>query len=484
MATATVVEYGFEQVQHRTHEGIHAAGEFFDRELTEAEAWRLIDDRDRMPPVEVRPQERRDNARTALMEALTASGHESVVEISGTLGEINAQVLRRLLNGWDESLPQHELARRFAELCNELVIQRVHWAIVEGLLPSDTEVLEISDYPEALRGAQLGYRDSNKKGMVRSTGLHSLGKGQYARVIKQISRSNSSRASTFGFLRACNVEPRQDVPDDIAALQPLVYSRCDYPDGDVDIMRRLDWHAGPGVLYGDTGARTQKHPSYEELRQESLRREQEVACYVEGLAKLEEQLDDMLTRGVITSYDQMELYTEEVSRILDAICTLSPDYAEDTFGAQSVPIFEEAGWLAAHGRYSEAQVLLEANSYLKNAVTFCGVTISIKEAQEKGLNVNSFGELIDQGLSAEDRFGPLVFECKFGHVNHRKPGELLQECRVASCPKGSVGCGSSTPQKTNAPSWQESLWSKPNRKNSAAKRHERASHIGKRALAG
>ena len=106
-------------------EQFYAADEFVNRQEIEAEAWQLIKQRDKLQHGKFKLQERQDNARTALMEALTASGHLSPVEIHGRLEEINAQVLKRLLNGWVESLPDHEKDRRFAELCNELIIQRV-----------------------------------------------------------------------------------------------------------------------------------------------------------------------------------------------------------------------------------------------------------------------------------------------------------------------------------------------------------------------
>ncbi|MEI9913737.1 MAG: hypothetical protein WDN66_01910 [Candidatus Saccharibacteria bacterium] len=78
--------------------------------------------------------------------------------------------------------------------------------MIEGFLPPDTEVCEISDYPEALRGLSLGYRDTNKKGMVRTTGLVSHGDGRYTRVIEQVSRSNGSQPSTFNFLGSINIQ--------------------------------------------------------------------------------------------------------------------------------------------------------------------------------------------------------------------------------------------------------------------------------------
>lgn len=382
------------------HEGIRTAAEFFDRQIMEAEARQLIEQREQLPAIEVMTQERQDNARTALMEALTASGHLSLVEIHGTFEEINAQVMRRLLNGWDESLPQHEKDRRFAEICNELLIQRTLKAVVTGELPPDTEIVEISDYPEALRGYKLGYRDSNKKGMVRSSSLRYNENGQYTRVIETASRSNSSWTSTFSFLEACRTQT-ENKPPDIAALEaPHIYTRSDYVNGVVDVMRLLDRHAGAGTLYGDTGDRISKHPTYENLRVESARREQEILGFVNDLARLEQQLDGWVAVGKLTQPERLRLFTGEVQRILDAICTLEPSYAEDTFGKRSAAIFEQAANLVAQGRHKDAAALLESHDYLKQTVTFCGMSISVEKAKEMGLQVNSYGQLVEKGTES------------------------------------------------------------------------------------
>jgi len=382
------------------HEGIVSYTDYIDRQQVEAEAWWLIEQCQQMPEVEVKWPERMNNGRTALMEAMTASGHLSSVEISGTLEEINQQILSRLLNGLDDSLPAHEWDRRFADLCSELVIQEIHKRIVRGELPKDTAVLELLDYPVALdddQATELGYRRSNYKGMVLSAHLRDDGNGQYTRLIEQPSRSNATGRSTFGFLNAAGVQVESG-PADIAALRtPCLYRVSDYRDGVVDIMRLLDKHAGPGVLYGDTGERAQQHIPYEQLRQESARREEEIECYIDGLASLESQLDGMVKSGKISYSDRTELFKGEVERILTAICTLNPGYAEDTFGKAAAPYFHEASLMEAAGDTRGAQDLLAETKYLREIVTFCGVSISVEEAQKQGLKVNSFSQLMEMG---------------------------------------------------------------------------------------
>ena len=159
--------------QHEAPPPYRAAMEFIDYEAIERRATVLIEAHEAGPKLEIK-QEYDDNARTALFEALTASGHLSRVELQGTLEEVNAQVLNRLLNGYDFTLPDHELKRRFKEICEELVVQDVHQQITLGILPADTEVATESAYvvgmsDEAARKA--GYRSYNRKGMTRATGL-------------------------------------------------------------------------------------------------------------------------------------------------------------------------------------------------------------------------------------------------------------------------------------------------------------------------
>lgn len=404
-----------EKHQPVEHIGFIEASVLFDRTNIEREAHELLANREHRLQVDVLQQERRDNARTALMEALTASGHLSEVRLVGTVEEINTQVLTRLLNGWDDTLPDHEQSRRFMELCNELFIQRAHDAILTGQLPLNTEILEISDYPEALADTRIGYRHQNKKGMVRSTGLQYNGDGTYTRVIEQISRTNGTWPSTFGFLNGCGIRTESGETDLAALKTPVLYSRHDYVDGVVDTMRLLDTHAGPNVRYGDTGDRATTHPAYDELRYESKRREDEIECFIDDLANLEGQLDDWAQTGRISQNEKGNIFKEEIDRILSAICTLNPDYASDTFGNRSQALFDKVSVLAASGQHGEAAGLLAANSYLKDEVTFCGVTISVEKAQELGLSLTSYGKLLEKGKES--------WRWKNG------------KCRVPNCPR-------------------------------------------------
>jgi hypothetical protein len=379
------------------HEGLHDAYEFLSWEEIESQAWQLIEAREQIAMAEVKPQEYKDNARTALLEAMTASGHLSKVELKGSPEEVHHQVISRLLNGWDDNLPEHEKTRRFLEICNELVIHRTLSAVAVGVLPETTEVLETSDYPEQLKGKRLGYRDKNKKGMVRSSSLRKNAEGGYDRIIEQVSRSNGTWRSTFQFFMGCGIETRDTHPDIAALEKPIIYTRQDYTEGVVDIIRLLDRYSGRGVRYGDNGERAKRSIPYEELRRESARREAEIEHYIVPLAALEEQLDVWVRSNKLTKQERQQLFEGEVNRILNAICALQPEYAADTFGEAAAPAFYQASYHIANGDTEQAYRILTANQHLKEEVTWCGVTMSVAEAQEHGLKVNDFGSLVEEG---------------------------------------------------------------------------------------
>lgn len=420
----------FEQQYIAPQEGLFEAEELVSRQAVEARAWQLLQNRDQFDKVEIGQQEYTDNARTALMEALTASGHLSLVRLNGTIEEINAQVLTRLLNGWDDTLPFHEKQRRFAELCNELVIQETHKAIVAGDLPISTRVLEISDYITGVSetvASELGYRSENKKGMVRSTGLVANNDGTYTRVIEQISRSNATGGSTSSLFEASGITVDWGDNHDVQALsRPLLYSTAQYANGVIDIQRRLDKYAG-GVLYGEYTS--PMHVPYEELRQESAVREARIEFYIDKLANYEKRLDQQLELGKITVGQKDTQYKHQVRSILEAICTLAPEYAEDCFGQEVVEIFMQASNYAAMGQHDLAQQIIMDNRNLQKTITFCGVSISADKAKELGIEISETGELISEGKENMS-FKPGVCRIKScGKKTEVGPCSICRKCQ-------------------------------------------------------
>lgn len=371
-----------------------AANQLIDRDSIELRASQLLQERDQQPLAEVPHQEYHDNARTALMEALTASGHLSRVELSGSLQDINQQVLNRLCNGWSNSLPEHEKARRYLELCEELIIQQLHEQMVAGKLAGDLAVAVISDCPSTMLPG-LGYRYDNQKGMVRSTHLQANPDGSYTRVIEQISRSNTADGSSLSFLQAHALETDHQLPADLAVMQQVfVYQQRDWLDGVVDIQRRLDTYAG-GTLYGESQP-NRLHVNYDELRMVSAEREQYLEGFIVRLAELEATLARHQQLGLSVA-EANQIYQDEISRCLQAICLLEPDYTADTFGSAMVPHYIQAAQMFIAGEQQAALDYLESYQGLQKPITYCGVTISLKEAKEAGLPVNSLGELVEQG---------------------------------------------------------------------------------------
>jgi hypothetical protein len=135
---------------------------------------------------------------------------------------------------------------------------------------------------------------------------------------------------------------------------------------------------------------------------------------------LEKQLDDQVRRG-LSPKERTDIFHGEVIRILNTICSLDPEYAEATFGKQSVPIFQEAAAFIAQGNVQAAQELVTSKQYLMNTVTFCGASISVDKAKELGLEVNSFGDLVDKG---KEKWKVKKGKCVVSTCPTR-PGEVL-----------------------------------------------------------
>lgn len=350
-----------------------------------------------LAPEILRP-ERRDNARTALFEALTANGHLSQVEIhGGSVDEIHDQVLARLLNGYSHDLPTHEKWRRFYEICEELYIHETHQKVIKGELPPTTSVGIVTDFPEMMQAAeQQGYRSENKKGFVRSSHLVQHDDGTFTRVIESVSRSNSGPDSTFRLLEDFGKEPDTSIQPDLAALKtPFSYDLADMHDGVVELQRRLDVYSGVNIRYGEV-AQNDQIP-YVRLREESKLREEQVECYVDRLADFEQRLDFLLAEGKITQEERDGQYKHEVRQILRAICTFRPQYAEGCFGKEAAQNYVRAADFEVIGDERQRDFWLARAHQLEKEVLFCGVKIETDKAKQLGVELSDTSDLISQG---------------------------------------------------------------------------------------
>jgi hypothetical protein len=365
-----------------------------------------------------------NDARTALFEALRASGHLSVVESKHTsVDDLHKTMLGVLVSGWSDQLPEFEKRRRFQEICEELTTQEFERRIVDGDLPADTQIATLSDYVMGASEKQalsLGYRPYNKKGMVRSSKLIIHKDNSCTRVTEQVSRSNADAHETELFLEANNIPTRNEQTADVRVLgTQLIYSEQDFADGVVGIMRRLDYHKGKAIRYGEPENENQS--TYVDLRDESKRRELEAECYVGKLADYTKKIDQQLSEGKINKQQHKELLQKQILNTLRAICTMRPDYAKDCFGDEAYKTFEMAASMAASGDTEGASGYIERNSHLEKTVTLCGMSISEKEAKEKGIQPDSLNPLLKYGM---EKFKTRIGRCRVPECPSPKPTEV------------------------------------------------------------
>lgn len=391
---------------------LFSADRYVDRAMVEEAARQLLAERTDVGFEYKTAQTYVDDARTALFEALTASGHLSRIEITGTLVEIHEQMITVLCNAYNQSLPGFEKERRYLELCEELTQQAIEVQITEGLLSKNTQIATISDIPSEIQSntlTKLGYRGNNHKGMLRSRQLVAHNDGTYTRVTEQISRSNSNGEETERFLLTHKVtaQPVSQRPEARVLGTQLIH---EMEEGVVGLQRILDQYKGAGVRYGES-VNVGQIP-YKDLREESARRERQAETYIEQLALYMRQLDMAEQTGVITSQRHTELLAIEIHRMLQAICVMCPEYAKDCFGEASAETYEVAASMAAAGDVAGASGYVADNSGREGIVILCGMSISSEEAK-KGITPDSLNWLVRLGLETwQTRLGSCrVPEC-------------------------------------------------------------------------
>jgi hypothetical protein len=417
------------------HPGFRGAHEVVDQHDVRAQAQELVTSYSEVLPLS--GDEYNRNARTALWEGLTASGHVSRIEITGTLEQIQADVINRLVMGLRRDLPEHEYNRRFEELCNMLVINEVERRIVAGELPPNTAVHELSDYPSVMLAAEAdrqGYRSRNQKGFSRSTFLNDNGDGTYTRVTESLSRSNSSDGSTLRFLDGAGVRPAVVGSADLRALgTPILYSTEQYSDGIIDIQRMLDAHAsaqaGETVRYGERLSVRPDTIAYEETRAESQRREEMVAFYEPDLARLEHRLDQLVDQGRISEDEKLGQLNSEILQVLRAICAFAPQFAKDCFGEEAAEHYVVASNLLAQGQEAEALLVLNQARAVEKPVIICGGMLNEQKAADLGVGTSDLASLIQKG---RENWKTSKGACRVKNCPSPKPTDL-GPCQVCLC---------------------------------------------------
>ena len=321
-----------------------------------------------------------DNARTALFEALTASGHLSTIDFEGAAEKVNQHCMQRLLNAWYvcESV-EWERDRRFEEICEEITIHRTLEHIKSGKLPVDTMVATLSDYPDEPSDAEaisVGYRPKNKKGMVRVTYFSQRPDGSWQRHLEQISRSNSNDGSSQFLVEMLTDEPAQWLNGSTKMLATqLLLDTTVLPDRAVTLQAMLDAVNGEGVRYGNAPDDvTAMHPDYDHLREVSAERERRVAKFIGPLATAEVQLDKEFNRGYISYRTKLARYHRQIETAINEICLFEPQYAAEARGKKAAEYFERASvaYQSGNRRVAFDQLALAIQHVESGAAVVCG----------------------------------------------------------------------------------------------------------------
>lgn len=420
--TGALAEGGYQTFEVMDNSDLRSADLLVDRSAIEIQATYLIAKRGD-PEIGYKTEHTyQTDARTALFEALTASGHLSKVELSGSLDDIHRTMLNVHLNAYSDTLPEHEKARQYQELCEELTRQKVESLQADGEAPADLQVATISDDPSSAgmsdeEAQELGYRPQNHKGMVRSSRLIIQPDGSYTRVTEQVSRSNSDAITSAQFFAANNIPTRAHSQADVRVLGSQLLH--DMSEGVAGLQRRLDTFSGEGIRYGEQ--KNDKQISYELLAQESAAREAQAEVYISTLSDYMMRLDTLEASGEISKNQHTELLKTEIHRILQSICVMSPDYAVDCFGPEAAPGYYQASDRAMAGDISGSANIIVRNQANEQTVSLCGMSITNQKAKELGAEVDSLGRLIQLGL---ERWGTKIGACRVPECISSKPTEV------------------------------------------------------------
>lgn len=383
-------------VERYANPELFSVDEYVNRQLIEEQASLLIQNRALVEAVYKDSHIRHNDARTTLFEALTASGHLSRIEITGTLDEIHSTMLSVLLNGWNPNLPEQEVQRRFQEICEELTIQQIERAKESGQIPMQHDVATVSDYVSGMNNTQalsIGYRPYNHKGMVRSSELIQWSDHQYTRVTEQISRSNAEASETEEFLSKSGVDSRNSQYADVRVVGTQMIHEMS--NGVVGLMSRLDQFKGSNIRYGEVSHEDQL--DYDNLRAESLERERRAECYIQRLADFTEGIDEKLLNGELTNEQYQQALKYEIHLILQAICTMDPSYAKDCFGDGAVATYIRASDSVARGDIAEASGIIKDGQHLEQAISVCGMNITAEQAKQMGIKPDTLSSLLKVG---------------------------------------------------------------------------------------
>jgi hypothetical protein len=381
------------------------------------------------------------NARTSIMEELTATGHISVIEFDEDVDSVNQKTLRRLLNGWNDKLPEWEKERRFSEIVEEMIIHQTLEEIRAGELPEDTNINTASDYPESANPNmvidhdtvwQIGYRSLNRKGMTRQTYFQKNEQGKWRRVVEQVSRSSSHDKSSGRLLHSIDPSLRPDLASNEALGMQILGTRREFPNGAISFQQKLDSLAGPNIRYGEDITQNARHlPEYKDLRYISAEREERVERFIKQLADFEREVDKRYKTGRITYDQKLREMRREQEKIVDKICLVNPAYAVDARGEESARHYELAhmAMVAGHDDIARQHFAKAQHTKDPRAGAACG-GIGVDEQQAAGLSQEG-DEMYDEAKEQVSLSGKIrCFKCR-EQVNKKEVVKKDTWC----CPK-------------------------------------------------
>ncbi len=337
-----------------SHEDLIGMHELFDQEAVWLQAQVLIDTHESLETPEI-ANESLWNGESSLFEELTASGDLSIIRFSGNQDYIHTATIKRLLNGWNQKAPKWDKKRKFWELCEEIYVDGIFQKIKSGELPEDTILGTVSDIPDDDVAPEeeihtQGYRPLNHKGMVRTYHFEKSPDGSWTRVLEQISRSNSNDLSSHNWLVNAGIYPLKD-SEAILANQ-FVSTQRHLPDRVVSVVKGMDELTGD-VLYGEPRAEALRsgRVEYDQLREFSRERREQLENHSQELAKLDAELQIRVKRREISYPEKLWLIRQRQTEIIDRILLLAPEYATDARGELAAGYWHRASLDFARGDF-------------------------------------------------------------------------------------------------------------------------------------
>lgn len=330
----------------------------------------------------------KDDARTALFEAITERGHVSVTrsiwdaDMEGFVSG-NVPIMKMLENALDGRLISAEYERRQAEIHEEAFVEA---AYASGLFRNGNAVLTFSPYPDDIpetHAAGLGYKHSTKKYMIRWITVDDEGE----RTTKQLSMSGSDSGLITEFLR---INGYYDGDKDLSSTEilgtTLLVAHSDL-EGLADVARQLDQLSGDGTYMG--GEPNRDSYNYECIEAVSANREKLLEQQIDSFTDSLIEIAISNVSGEANLYQAHDRYMEEFEKTRKLIARAEPELVRETIGDKSADLLLEAQEYVRVGNYDLANSLIEQANQVMDVAVICGMSVRV---DSEGNVVNESGE--------------------------------------------------------------------------------------------